>query len=47
MIRRLERRMTVNQISHLSNYLSYLYRSHAEVDTLFKEFLIGLLTQDR
>ncbi|MCA9959445.1 MAG: hypothetical protein KC443_10450, partial [Anaerolineales bacterium] len=40
--RRIERRMSINQIDRLSDYLNYLYRSQAEVNTLYKEMLIGV-----
>lgn len=42
MIRRIERRMSVNQITDLPNYLAYMRQSSAEVQTLFKELLIGV-----
>ncbi len=40
--RRLEQRMSVNQVNNLDDYLMFLYRSTAEVDTLYKELLIGV-----
>ncbi len=42
MVRRIERRMSINQIERLSDYLNYLYRSPVEVNTLYKEMLIGV-----
>ena len=41
-LRRIERRMTVNQISQLPEYVQYLQQSPLEVETLFKELLIGV-----
>ena len=41
-LRRIERRMTVNQLSRLRDYVRYLQRSPLEVETLFKELLIGV-----
>lgn len=41
-IRRIERRMTVNQITEMPQYLKYLQQNPMEVDTLFKELLIGV-----
>lgn len=41
-LRRIERRMTVNQINRLTDYVRYLQTSPLEVETLFKEFLIGV-----
>lgn len=40
--RRIERRMVVNQIDTLGNYLLYLQQNLLEVDTLFRELLIGI-----
>ncbi|MFP4346516.1 MAG: chemotaxis protein CheB [Anaerolineales bacterium] len=40
--RRIERRMAVNQITGLDEYVRYLERTPAEVRTLFREFLIGV-----
>ncbi len=42
MVRRIERRMSINQIDRLSDYLHYLYQSPNEVQTLYKELLIGV-----
>ncbi|MBK8048732.1 MAG: hypothetical protein IPK16_17370 [Anaerolineales bacterium] len=41
-LRRIERRMTVNNIDTLSNYVKYLQYSPEETRVLFKEFLIGV-----
>ncbi len=41
-VRRLERRLTINQIDNLRDYLNYLYTSKNELRTLYKEFLIGV-----
>jgi two-component system, chemotaxis family, CheB/CheR fusion protein len=41
-IRRIERRMAVNQIDSYRNYLRYLRNNPVEVDTLFKDLLIGV-----
>ncbi|MEK7395665.1 MAG: chemotaxis protein CheB, partial [Candidatus Poribacteria bacterium] len=40
--RRIERRMAVNQIDALINYLLYLQQNLLEVDILFRELLIGV-----
>ena len=40
--RRIERRMSVQQIEKLSEYASYLERSPREITMLFKELLIGV-----
>ena len=40
--RRIERRMTVNQIRDLEKYIQYLQTNPLEVETLFKELLIGV-----
>lgn len=40
--RRIERRMTVNQIQGMHNYVKYLQRNPMEVETLFRELLIGV-----
>ncbi len=42
MIRRIERRMGIKQIEKLSDYLHYLYQSPTEVNTLYRELLIGV-----
>lgn len=42
MVRRIERRMGIKQVEKLSDYLHYLYQSPAEVNTLYREFLIGV-----
>ncbi|MDD3517533.1 MAG: chemotaxis protein CheB [Chromatiales bacterium] len=41
-IRRIERRMTVNQIRELRDYARFLERYPAEVNTLYRELLIGV-----
>lgn len=41
-IRRIERRMNINQITDVSDYVSYLRRNSMEVELLFKELLIGV-----
>jgi two-component system, chemotaxis family, CheB/CheR fusion protein len=40
--RRIERRMDVHQLDHISNYVRYLQENPREVETLFKELLIGV-----
>ena len=42
MIRRIERRMSIKQIERLSDYLHLLYQTPSELNTLFREFLIGV-----
>ena len=41
-VRRLERRLSINQIDNLNDYLSYLYTSKNEQKILYKELLIGV-----
>ncbi len=41
-LRRIERRMAVNQISRLQDYIKYIQENPREADTLFKELLIGV-----
>jgi len=41
-VRRIERRMTVNQIERIGDYVRYLQHNPSEVETLFKELLIGV-----
>lgn len=41
-MRRIERRMSVNQISEMRLYVRYLQQNPLEVETLFKELLIGV-----
>lgn len=41
-VRRIERRMSINQIDRLSDYVDYVQHSLAEANALFKEFLIGV-----
>ncbi|MFO7884391.1 MAG: chemotaxis protein CheB [Desulfobacteraceae bacterium] len=40
--RRIERRMTVNQIDTLDDYVRYIQRYPAEIMTLYRELLIGV-----
>ena len=40
--RRIERRMTIHQITLIDDYVRYLQESEREADTLFKELLIGV-----
>ncbi|MDH5561548.1 MAG: PAS domain-containing protein [Deltaproteobacteria bacterium] len=40
--RRIDRRMTVNQIDKIQDYVKFLEQSHQEVQTLFKDLLIGV-----
>ncbi len=40
--RRIDRRMAVHQIDGLENYVKYLQQSPTEVETLFRELLIGV-----
>ncbi len=40
--RRVERRMVVTQISRIEDYAHYLQENKTEVDTLFRELLIGV-----
>lgn len=41
-IRRIERRISINQVDHIEDYLHYLYESENEVNILYKELLIGV-----
>lgn len=41
-LRRIERRMTVNQFLSIKDYAAYMMRNQREVSTLFKELLIGV-----
>jgi two-component system CheB/CheR fusion protein len=41
-LRRIERRMAVNEISNMADYIRYLQQYPDEVDTLFTELLIGV-----
>ena len=41
-IRRVERRMAVNQIEQVDDYVQYLQKNMAEVDALFRDLLIGV-----
>lgn len=40
--RRLERRMAINKIDDIGDYLNYIYQNPSELSILFKEFLIGV-----
>ena len=40
--RRIERRMNINQIDDISDYVRYLQKSNHEANILFKELLIGV-----
>jgi two-component system CheB/CheR fusion protein len=40
--RRIERRMAVNQIETIDNYVKYLQQSSKEVEALFRDLLIGV-----
>ena len=41
-IRRINRRMTIQQIDYLADYIAFLQDNSKEVETLFKELLIGV-----
>ncbi len=41
-IRRLERRMAINQITDIREYIKFLASSREEVETLYRELLIGV-----
>lgn len=41
-LRRIDRRMAVHQITRLSDYVRYVQSEPGELDTLFKELLIGV-----
>lgn len=41
-LRRIERRVTINQMQDLSDYVSFLETNPAEIATLFQELLIGV-----
>ncbi len=41
-IRRIDRRMAVHQIDRMEAYVRYLQQTPAEVDSLFRDFLIGV-----
>ncbi len=42
LIRRIERRMGLHQITHAADYLEYLQRQPAEIESLFHDLLIGV-----
>ena len=41
-LRRVKRRLSINQIESLNDYVKYLHRNPDEVETLYKELLIGV-----
>jgi two-component system CheB/CheR fusion protein len=41
-LRRVQRRMVITQINEMEGYVRYLQTNPAEVETLFREFLIGV-----
>jgi len=41
-LRRIERRLNLNQITNISDYLRYLQQNPREIDVLFRDFLIGV-----
>lgn len=41
-LRRIERRMTIHQIANLEDYIAFLEKKPAEVEALYREFLIGV-----
>jgi len=42
LIRRIERRMAIHQVEHMDGYARYLQQTPAEVEHLFRDFLIGV-----
>ena len=42
LVRRIERRLAVNQIDRMDGYVRYLQQNPAEVDALFRDLLIGV-----
>lgn len=40
--RRIERRMTINQIEYIGDYVRYLQQNPLEIEALFRELLIGV-----
>lgn len=42
MLRRIERRMAINQITWINDYIRYLQRNAQETDSLFREMFIGV-----
>lgn len=40
--RRIERRMAINRVESIVDYLDYLYKNPTEIELLFKDFLIGV-----
>jgi two-component system CheB/CheR fusion protein len=41
-LRRIDRRMSINQLEKLTDYLRYLYQDSKEVKVLYKKLLIGV-----
>ncbi|MFX0558621.1 CheR family methyltransferase [Maribacter sp. CXY002] len=41
-VRRIEKRMALNQVDKIDNYIKYLQKNREEVQKLFKELLIGV-----
>ncbi|MDW7997919.1 MAG: chemotaxis protein CheB [Thermodesulfovibrio sp.] len=41
-IRRIERRMAINRVENIVDYLNYLYKNPTEIELLYKDFLIGV-----
>jgi two-component system CheB/CheR fusion protein len=41
-VRRIERRITINQVNNLEEYLSYIHRHPTEISQLYRELLIGV-----
>ena len=44
LLRRIERRIALHQLSNIASYVHYLRENPQEVDLLFKELLIGVTT---
>jgi two-component system, chemotaxis family, CheB/CheR fusion protein len=42
LLRRIERRMSIKQVGQMSDYLHLLYQTPSELETLYREFLIGV-----
>jgi two-component system CheB/CheR fusion protein len=40
--RRIERRMAVHQVDRISDYVTFLHRNRGEIETLYKDLLIGV-----
>lgn len=41
-VRRIERRMAINRIESVVDYLDFLYKNPSEIELLYKDFLIGV-----